>query len=463
MSTPVKGARKYHLHQSVYDMNRMPPNNLEIERTILASMLDPFRSIALEYGIENINLECFYSTAHQIIFRHIKEMHDKDEVIDVLTLSEHLRKLGELEKVGAEPYLAELIDNIASAENIESHASILKDLRDRRLIISQSCALMEAAYNPEIDLKDAASRSSTDFLFQTSKNKIVGVSDYEKEIYDDYDAKKMYETYDTGWKNMPVKLALQRLNVLTGIANTGKSEWFDQVMINTAKLHNWRWLVYSPENFPVKLHISKLAEKCLGKRFIGSNFRMSKTELSSALAFIREHFDFIDTSDARFGSDEIISFTRMYLKKYNIQGTLIDPFKNLKLNIPHGMSRKEGIEDFLESYRSVARAFNVSANIIAHPTKLLKNLPNAKVNPGWYDPVTPYQIDGSSGWFDTPDTIFSIWRPYRKNTPVIYVFKRRFWYDGQLGEAHFNWNEFTTLFAESLPEQINSEQESLNF
>jgi replicative DNA helicase len=447
-------------------MDYIPPQNLAAERTVLASMLDSFQSTAIHYGCETLDQQCFYSTAHQILFRHIKEMHDREEMVDVLTLSEHLRKTGELEKVGAEPYIAEIINDLASQEHIDSHVLILQDLRDRRRIITQAHELIKSAHNPEIEIKDAVSQNSMDFIFQELKNRIVTVADFDKEIESDYETKQLYPLYDSGWSNLPIKIALGRLNIWTGIPNVGKSTLFDSFMVNMSKLHNWRWLVYSPESFPVKGHIISLCEKAIGKQFGPGPFQMNKNELYQAMDFIRTRFDFINISDVRFSSNEILAFTRHYLKKWNIQGTVIDPFINLKLDIQKGENRTYAIADFLESYRSIARKYNISANIIAHPAKMMKNLPTAKTNPNWYDPVTPYQIDGSGSWYNTSDVCFSVWRGYRENKPILYIFKRRFRYDGDLGEAYFNWNPFTGCFTEAEQSQNDNypiKQEKMKF
>jgi replicative DNA helicase len=425
----------------------IPPMALDVERTVLGSMMTQYGN-ALDTAIELLDKDCFYNEANEIIFTCFKSMHERDISIDVVTAASELASRGELEKVGSEPYIAELCDNVATVVNIEHHCKILIDKRNRRKIISISAEIKEAALNPEIDLKSEMSKSFfIDFIFTEDKTKIVKASDFAEEISSDFESGHIYDIYDTGWSTLPIKLALGRLNTWTGIPNVGKSDIVDALMVNTAKLHGWKWLVYSPENFPVKTHIVKIAEKFAEKRFVNGAWRMNREELTKALHFIEDHFDFVNISDVRFSSNEILAFTRYYLKKNKIHGLVIDPFVSLQLDVKAGENRTYAIGDFLESYRSIARKFEVSANIIAHPSKLLKNPHNAKSNPNWYDPVTPYQIDGSGNWFNTSDVCFSLWRNYRENKPILYVFKRRFWYDGDVGSAEFNWNPLNGCFS----------------
>src|SRR5690606_25936859 len=71
-----------------------------------------------------------------------------------------------------------------------------------------------------------------------------------------------------------------QLNVITGIPGHGKSEFVDAMMVHLAHLHSWRIAFYSPENYPIKLHVAKIAEKYTGKPFnAGRVTRMTQSEL----------------------------------------------------------------------------------------------------------------------------------------------------------------------------------------
>ena len=70
----------------------------------------------------------------------------------------------------------------------------------------------------------------------------------------------------TGWPslNQYYTVAPKQFTLVTGIPGMGKSEWLDALMVNLAINHGWRFAVYSPENHPVELHVSKLVEKFVG-------------------------------------------------------------------------------------------------------------------------------------------------------------------------------------------------------
>ncbi|MFP4521109.1 MAG: replicative DNA helicase [Fibrobacterota bacterium] len=109
-----------------------PPQALDIERHLLGTALkdkDAFNST-----IEVIREpEIFYREAHKLIFKAMLELEEKNENIDILTVSELLKKTGDLEKAGGTEYLMELAADVIFSGNIESHARIVREksiLRD---------------------------------------------------------------------------------------------------------------------------------------------------------------------------------------------------------------------------------------------------------------------------------------------------------------------------------------------
>ena len=92
---------------------KVPPQNLEAEQSVLGGIL-------LENGALNPVLEImagsdFYSDAHRKIFGGILELSDRNQPVDLITLSNHLRDKKQLDAVGGVVYLSQLVDNVPSA------------------------------------------------------------------------------------------------------------------------------------------------------------------------------------------------------------------------------------------------------------------------------------------------------------------------------------------------------------
>lgn len=123
---------------------KVPPQAKDLEEAILgAIMID---KNAYEIATQILKPECFYVEAHERIFSAMKRLADKNEPIDILTVSEELRKKEELELVGGPYYVTKLTNSVVSAASIQSHSRIVMQKYLQREIIRISGSLLEEAY-----------------------------------------------------------------------------------------------------------------------------------------------------------------------------------------------------------------------------------------------------------------------------------------------------------------------------
>src|SRR5688572_30504785 len=86
----------------------VPPQSLEAERSVLASMMLDFESIGR--ALELLEPTAFYRVGHQKIFEAVVALYNRNEKADLITVSEELRKRGDLEAIGGQPALAQVLD-----------------------------------------------------------------------------------------------------------------------------------------------------------------------------------------------------------------------------------------------------------------------------------------------------------------------------------------------------------------
>lgn len=124
---------------------KIPPHSLEAEQSILGGlMLD---NEAWNKISEIIINEDFYSLEHKYIFDAIKDIAEKNNIIDIVTVAESLEKKNNLEKIGGISYLAELSRNTPSINNIVAYADIVRDRAILRNLISIANKIAEEAFN----------------------------------------------------------------------------------------------------------------------------------------------------------------------------------------------------------------------------------------------------------------------------------------------------------------------------
>jgi replicative DNA helicase len=403
---------------------------------------------ALENGLNVLTEDCFYNTANRYIFVCMMDMQQNDVPVDFITLIAKLQERGSIDAVGGSPYIAELANNVATAENIEHHAHILIDKRNRRKGIEVACKINEAAYdeeNPFLEQQESILADNA-MISSDRRARIVKVSDLRGGMVEYYDRKQIKKTYNSGWVNLNrhYRLSTGSLNIWTGIPGSGKSEVFDAVMINAALRNGWRWLIFSPENYPYEIHVQKLAEKITRKGLFSKKDRMQPAELEDAMSFLEERFFFIDASNCEFTTDGILNFIKRNTAIHgNIQGVLIDPFNELEIVKLKNENTTDTIGRFLRRARWVARKNDFSLHVIAHPTKLEKDRKTHK-----YPVARPYDIDGSAHWFNKSDNCFSIYREYKTNIVQLHIQKIKFKWQGYVGMIQLQYDPVSGVLTE---------------
>ncbi len=135
---------------SNYVFGKIQPQALPLEEAVLgALMLD---REALPVVMDILRPESFYQESHQHIYRAVIRLFERSNPVDILTVTEELRKTGELEKVGGSYYLVELTNRVASAANIEYHARIIAQKHIQRELIRVSTNTIRDAYEDTTDV-----------------------------------------------------------------------------------------------------------------------------------------------------------------------------------------------------------------------------------------------------------------------------------------------------------------------
>jgi hypothetical protein len=131
-------------------LERVPPHNLEAERSVLGAIL--LDNDAIESAREIITIRDFYLEGHRKIFTAMIELSEHGRSIDAITLTEALRGMGALDAIGGPAYFAELGDCEPTALNITSHAGIVRRLAMARALASAGMEMASAAYDSPSDV-----------------------------------------------------------------------------------------------------------------------------------------------------------------------------------------------------------------------------------------------------------------------------------------------------------------------
>jgi len=165
---PKNTPKKTNIDQML-DYGKLPPQAIDLEEAVLgAIMLEKDAIIAV---MDIIRPESFYKEAHQKIYKAVLDLSQELQPIDILTVTEELRKRDELDIVGGPFYITQLASKVSSAAHIEYHARIIAQKHIQRELIRVSTEIQGRAYDDSIDVNDLIDFSESE-LFKVAEGNI---------------------------------------------------------------------------------------------------------------------------------------------------------------------------------------------------------------------------------------------------------------------------------------------------
>jgi replicative DNA helicase len=224
------------------NLRKVPPQNLEAESSVLGGIL--LENDAINRVVEVLIPEDFYRESHRKIFRMMIEISDRNEPVDLITLSEVLKGRGELEAVGGSSYLASLADLVPTAANIAYYARIVREKSILRHLITAATDIASRGFEEQGNV-DEFLDSAEKIIFDISEKKIkssfvlVGdiIKDSIKTVEKLYERKEMVTGVPTGFKDLDeltAGLQPSDLIIVAGRPSMGKTAFCLNIVTNAA-------------------------------------------------------------------------------------------------------------------------------------------------------------------------------------------------------------------------------------
>jgi replicative DNA helicase len=150
-------------------LERPLPQNLDAERSILGAIL--LDNHALNSAIENLKPEDFFLEQHRRVFNQMIALGENQQAIDLVTLTESLHRVGELESSGGAPYLASLADGMPRVSNVEHYARIVREKALLRNLIHATHNIQQRALEGE-DGADTILDNAESSIFALAEDRV---------------------------------------------------------------------------------------------------------------------------------------------------------------------------------------------------------------------------------------------------------------------------------------------------
>jgi twinkle protein len=232
------------------------------------------------------------------------------------------------------------------------------------------------------------------------------------------------------------------LTVITGIPCHGKSEFLDFLMCRLNISHDWKFALYSPENHPLQLHFSKLAEKIIGKPFDGQN-RMSPLDLTTTIEYLKDVFYFVNPAE-NFTLDNILTAVKSLVRKKGVKAFVIDAWNKLEHN--YSTNETKYISEQLDKIVTFCEKNSVHCFLVAHPTKIQKDKATGK-----FEIPNLYSISGSANFYNKAANGITVYRDYENFTTEVYIQKVKFKHWGQTGCCQLAWDKTNGRYYKGMP------------
>lgn len=148
---------------------RVPPQNIEAEQAVLGAMLIDKEAIAK--ATELLSADDFYREAHRVIFSAMLELYNKNEAVDMVTVTEILKRDNKLEDIGGIAYITSLANVVLTAANVKYHAEIVAEKSVLRQLVRVSTEIAAMGYEANDDVGT---------LLDTAESRILEISNRKK-------------------------------------------------------------------------------------------------------------------------------------------------------------------------------------------------------------------------------------------------------------------------------------------
>lgn len=146
-------------------IERIPPQNIEAEQAVLGAML--IKKEAISAAAELLTGDDFYRYAHRLVFEAIMTLNQANEAVDMITVTDRLKRDGELEKAGGIAFITALANAVPTAANVTFHARIVRQKSQLRHLINAATEIAGTAYEDADDV---------DEIMDDAEKRILGVT-----------------------------------------------------------------------------------------------------------------------------------------------------------------------------------------------------------------------------------------------------------------------------------------------
>lgn len=370
-------------------LHKLPPHNLEAEQSVLGAILR--NNEALPKALEIIQNDDFYRGTHQKIFAEMIALFELSERIDLVTLSDRLRKSENLEHVGGVEYLSQLEDVMPTSAAVIFHCKIVREKKILRDLISTGTEIVAKSYEDSGDVNQLLDESEQ-AIFEIAEKKVkksfVNINTIIKESFESIE--KLFERKDlitgvpTGFSefdSLTAGLQPSDLLILAGRPSMGKTTFALDIARHVGVKENLPVAIFSLEMSKEQLGIKMLcAEGKVSSNKIRTGY-LAQTDwpnLTTAAGKLSEAPIFVDDSPGLSVLDMRARTRRLQAERKTNLGLVIIDYLQLMRGRARSESRQLEVSEITRSLKELAKELNAPILALSQLSRAVESRPNKK-------------------------------------------------------------------------------------
>jgi replicative DNA helicase len=366
---------------------RLPPQFLEGERAILGGLL--IDNDALPKVMGTLSADDFYREAHRNVFKAVTDLFNRNEPVDWVTLTAALKEAGLLESVGGPAFLAELVDAVPSAANIEHYTRVVKEKAVLRQLISASTEISTRCYEDHGTIDEFVDQCE-ELIFKVGEARVQGgfvhVKDLMKKSFEMveslYDRKENITGVASGFSDLDgLTAGFQRsdLVIIAGRPSMGKTSFALNVAMNAAIDDAIPTAVFSLEMSKEQIALRILCSKArVNLKSLRTGYLTQEDwgRLTQAVGSISDSPLYVDDTPA-INTLEIRAKARR-LKKERDLGLIIVDYLQLMRGATKSDSREKEISEISRSLKALAKELSLPVIALSQLNRKVEERPNKR-------------------------------------------------------------------------------------
>jgi len=364
-------------------LEKLPPQNLEAEMAVLGSMMMDEEAIAV--AVESLQPNFFYKEAHRKIFESITDLYNANKAVDLITLTDELKRKMILDEIGGVSFLTSLVNSVPTSANISHYVNIVREKSILRTLINNATKIVSLCFESDGNA-DTVLDESERLIFEISDRKTGGGYLHLKEVVKNsietidklYQRKAHVTGVPTGFVDFDIRTAgLQPSDfiVIAGRPSMGKSAF-------ALGIAEYAGVV---EKIPLAIFSLEMSKEQLVQRMLCAHARVDAHKvrtgylaasdwprLTAAAGKLSEAPVFIDDTPG-ISVMELRAKARRLKAQQDIKLIILDYMQLMRGSSASAENRQQEISEISRSLKALARELNVPLVAISQLSRAVES------------------------------------------------------------------------------------------